>query len=381
MKRNMTGGLILLYHRIANPVLPPPVCRGRVGEGVGESQSAQPPPLPPPEYRGRKIPLPPELSPVDRDPQLLCVSPRNFARHLEILRDRLDIVPLSEIASDVAAGRSPDGKVAITFDDGYADNALAAAPILARHSAPATFFVTTANTNTCNEFFWDDLDRIFLSPGLLPRRLRLWLPNQPYEIDLGDASTYSETDAQPHRTWTVLEKSDPTPRHRAYRELCALFHDSTVARRRQVLEQLQAWSGIPKRDTHRMMSVDELRQIAQNSLFEIAGHTVDHPKLATEAPDDQRCQIAENKRTLEWIIQRPISAFSYPFGTRRDFTNDTISAVEAAGCHFACANFEAGVTAGSDAFALPRIIVRNWSAVEFEQALSRWTALPIAAAA
>jgi peptidoglycan/xylan/chitin deacetylase (PgdA/CDA1 family) len=336
MKTHTTGGLILLYHRVAI---------------------------------------------LDRDPQLLCVSPQNFERHLEVLHDRLDVVPLCEIASDVAAGRSPDGKVAITFDDGYADNTLAAAPILARHHAPATFFLTTAHTYACNEFFWDDLDRIFLSPGELPRRLKLWLPDRPYEIDLGESATYSDAHAHLHRHWTVLEKSDPTPRHRAYRELCALLHNSTVARRRQVLEQLQAWSGIPKRDTHRMMSVDELRQLARNSVFEIAGHTVDHPKLSIETAETQRSQIQENKRTLEWIIRRPLTAFSYPFGTRRDFANETISAVRAVGCHIACANFEDRVTSGSNALALPRTVVRDWTTLEFERALSRWMDLPITKAA
>lgn len=330
----MTGGLILLYHCIAT---------------------------------------------FDRDPQLLCVSPENFERHLEILRDRLDIVPLSEIAAEVAAGRSPDGKVAITFDDGYSDNALISAPILARHAAPATFFVTTAHTNTCNEFFWDDLDRIFLSPGHLPRRLRLWLPDQPYEIDLGDASTCSETDAQAHHQWTVLEKSDPTARHRAYRELCGILQNCSVARRRQILEQLQAWSGVAKRDTHRMMTVDELRLLAQSSRIEIGGHTVDHPRLSVETAESQRCQIHENKRSVEWIVGQPLSAFSYPFGTRTDFTDETVSNIRAAGYQLACANFAGKVVNDSNVFALPRVIVRNWVADAFEAALARWLATPVPA--
>jgi peptidoglycan/xylan/chitin deacetylase (PgdA/CDA1 family) len=336
MKSNIPGGLILLYHRIAS---------------------------------------------LDRDPQMLCVSPENFQRHLEILRERLRIVPLAEIAGDVAAGRSPDGKAAITFDDGYADNVLTAAPILRRHDAPATIFATTGHTNSCNEFFWDELDRIFLSPGELPAQLRIWLPQRPYEIDLGPDAVYTDADAQSHRRWTVLQKSDPTSRHRAYRELCTLLHDCTASRRRQVLEQLQAWAGMRMRRSHRMMSAQEMRGLAETEGIQIGGHTVDHPRMSVEPRQSQGSQLRENNLTLEWITGQSIRAFSYPFGTRRDFTGETMSLVKAQGYQFACANFEGRVTAGADLFALPRMIVRDWAAGEFAEKLERCVGVPVAKAA
>jgi peptidoglycan/xylan/chitin deacetylase (PgdA/CDA1 family) len=331
----MTGGLILLYHRVATP---------------------------------------------DRDPQLLCVSPENFERHVQILRDRVNPVPLSEMAEDVAAGRPPDGKVAITFDDGYADNALTAAPILRRYDAPATLFATTGHTNSINEFFWDELDRIFLTPWELPQRLRIWLRDKPYEIDLG-AAGYAEAEALTNRGWTVLAGSNPTPRHQAYRDLCALLHDCTVSRRREVLEQLQAWAGVRSRSSHRMMSSQELRRVAEQSGIEIGGHTVDHARLSVETGESQRSQICENKLSLQWMTGRRLRAFSYPFGTRRDFTSETMSVVRAEGYHIGCANFEGTVAAGTDVLALPRMIVRDWTSREFSQKLEQWMGLSAAQAA
>ena len=40
-------------------------------------------------------------------------------------------------------GRLPPRALAITFDDGYADNRTVAAPLLERHGLPCTFFVAT----------------------------------------------------------------------------------------------------------------------------------------------------------------------------------------------------------------------------------------------
>ena len=64
-------------------------------------------------------------------------------------------------------GRS-DARVAVTFDDGYLDNVVAALPILERHEIPATIFVIGNAVGRTREFWWDALERAILAPRYCP---------------------------------------------------------------------------------------------------------------------------------------------------------------------------------------------------------------------
>lgn len=73
---------------------------------------------------------------------------RFFARHL-------CCCCLSDLAERVRSGQPLEGRLAITFDDGYRDNAELAAPVLARHRLPATFYVTTGFIGSDRQAPWD----------------------------------------------------------------------------------------------------------------------------------------------------------------------------------------------------------------------------------
>jgi peptidoglycan/xylan/chitin deacetylase (PgdA/CDA1 family) len=83
------------------------------------------------------------------DPWRLCVRPRHFAEQLEVLRG--SVLPLAELV----AARTP-GRVALSFDDGYAGTLRTALPLLERHALPATVFVTTGPAADGRPFWWDD---------------------------------------------------------------------------------------------------------------------------------------------------------------------------------------------------------------------------------
>jgi peptidoglycan/xylan/chitin deacetylase (PgdA/CDA1 family) len=66
-------------------------------------------------------------------------NPTEFGAQLDWLAEHCEVVPLAAIGAVNDSGRP---RVALTFDDGYADNHEHAFPQLAERSLPATFFVT-----------------------------------------------------------------------------------------------------------------------------------------------------------------------------------------------------------------------------------------------
>src|SRR5712671_329835 len=89
------------------------------------------------------------------DPWGLGVSPRHFTEHLQVLRRHANPVALRQLPRR-ARKRGPR-TVVVTFDDGYADNVVAALPLLRGHDIPATVFVATALLGKSQAFWWDEL--------------------------------------------------------------------------------------------------------------------------------------------------------------------------------------------------------------------------------
>src|SRR6185295_2112486 len=66
-----------------------------------------------------------------------------FDWQMECLSRCFRVLPLSEAVERLRQGTLPGRAACVTFDDGYADNAEVALPILRRHGLCATFFVAT----------------------------------------------------------------------------------------------------------------------------------------------------------------------------------------------------------------------------------------------
>ncbi len=309
------------------------------------------------------------------DPQLLAVDPDHFATHLEHLQRHWHPMTLAELTRAALRREIPRRAVAITFDDGYADNLLEAEPLLARSGIPATVFISTALLDSDREFYWDELDRIVLQREVLPDVLRLPLGDSIYERELDGCAFDREEERRRDATWTVAEPGNPTSRHRIYRELCSLLKLQPDSERQRALEGLREWAGVGPsgRRTHRTLTWEETARLARSPVIDIGAHTHTHPTLSALEPGAQADEIRRGRDALRRCLDREPTAFAYPYGAPSDYTSETARIVRDSGFEVACSNSWGLVRKSPDVYELPRVLIRDWKGDEFAALLATLT--------
>jgi peptidoglycan/xylan/chitin deacetylase (PgdA/CDA1 family) len=314
------------------------------------------------------------VSELASDPQRLAVTPDRFSKQMDVICSHFKPMGLGPLVEHSRRGTLPPDAIAVTFDDGYADNLENARPLLERWDVPATFFVATSYIGSGREFWWDELERLLLGQGSLPRVVRLGIGRATREWDLGGFSEYDASACAHHAAWHVERKDDPTPRHRAYRELCGLLRTCSPVMRDAALRELAAQ--VPDhalgRATHRVLSADDVAALSKVTNSEIGAHSLSHPSLSTLPVDEQRQEIVSSKSAVEAMTGRRTTAFAYPFGTAADYTNATVTEVSSAGFACACLATPGRVERKTDPLRLPRLIVRDWDPGAFEARLREW---------
>ena len=307
------------------------------------------------------------------DPQLLAVRRRNFKDQMAVLSSRYHTVAVTELVDAIHGNSVKDGTVAVTFDDGYSDNLFNAKPILEEYGVPATVFVTSGYVGQDREYWWDELDRLLLQPGVLAEKLTLEIDGNPLSATIAPSEEYSEEQYGRLRSWNVLLEC-PTPRHRLYMSLCERLRPLGASVREDALEQLRAWaaSDTTARCSHRPMTAEELRQLRRGALVDIGAHTQHHSLLAAQSLEGQRVEILGGKRDLEELCGCDIKTFSYPFGGKTTYSRGTVEIVQQSGFTGACANFLGRVRSNTDPLQLPRCLVRDWGGGEFKRIIDGW---------
>ena len=308
---------------------------------------------------------------VESDPWSLCVSPEHFAQHLAVLQACGLPRSLQQMTQWLRQEKPMQRSVAITFDDGYADNLHHAKPLLVKYETPATMFIATGGLGNLEEFWWDELDRLLLQPGELPPQLQLQVNGREYQWALETAAVYSQADYHRLCHWQAEAEAPPGPRQSLYKELYEILQGASACDRIRAIQHLRTWAQTSPvgRSTHRVLTPDQVRQLETPDLIEVGAHTVTHRPLAQLAPDQQRQEIQQSKQTLEATLGHPVESFSYPHGS---YTEATLHEVHNAGFSTACCSQFDRVSRRSHPLKLPRIVVHNWDGTTFARWLAQW---------
>ncbi len=280
------------------------------------------------------------------DPFQLCVTPENFAAHLEELARYCEPSTLDQLT---VPSRRP--RVVVTFDDGYVDNLTNVAPIAEAKGIPVTVFVTSGMLGNSRGFWWDRLGTLLRSRPSEMREVRVPAAGGTVRVAVG--SPKLSVDLQSVRRHLL-----PLP--------VAEIHDTldTVA---------ESWGvSASSPPDARSLTRSEFAELAGSEVVTIGAHTVDHVRLRGLPAPVQETTISTSKQELERLMGQDVAHFAYPFGGADSYDEHTVDAVRTAGFKTASTTIAANPRPTSDPHLLPRRLVMDWGRHRFRGQLARW---------
>ena len=288
----------------------------------------------------RVLPAPDPMCPGE-------IDARTFHWQLDLLAEHFRVLPLSEAVERLAAGCLPPRAACITFDDGYADNARVALPILREKGLPATFFVASGFLDGGQ--MWNDM--VF-------EALRR-LSGETLDVaDLGlGCHAIASVEARISAAMALVDRLKYLP------------HGERLDRARELARR----AGLAQR-CELMMRSEEVRELAAAGM-EVGGHTVNHPILAVLDPAAARREIADNRDALSALIGAPVRLFAYPNGKPgQDYLPEHVEMVRDLGYRAAVSTRWGVCTTASHRWQLPRFTPWDATPARFLARLlqSRW---------
>jgi peptidoglycan/xylan/chitin deacetylase (PgdA/CDA1 family) len=201
------------------------------------------------------------------------------------------VVPLSAVPEALAAADAGKPFVAITLDDGYRDNLEHALPVLRKHEAPFTVFVTSGFAEGTASLWWIDLEEAI---GRL----------DTVEIHLADAFPLA------FKSRTAAEKRE------TFRQVYAALRGRPEEEMRAHISDLAKAAGLdPLARTRALcMDWDALRTLAAEPLCAIGVHTITHPMLAKHDAAIARREMSLSRLEIESRLGVRARDIAYPVG-------------------------------------------------------------------
>ena len=260
------------------------------------------------------------------------------------VRRRFNVLPLADGIARLRRKALPTRALAVTFDDGYADNLAVAAPILRRHGVPATVFVATS----------------FLDGGCM------W---NDMVCEACRRTTHAELDLELIGLGRHAVGDIHGRRSLIQRLLDQLKYEA-LDRRDAMSRTISEAAGVPV-PTDLMLDGAALRELVDYGI-DVGAHTRRHPILA-QTPDALAwTEITEGRMELESILGRPVNLFAYPNGKPdQDYTGEHVRMVREAGFDAAMSTAWGAASPSSDMFQLPRFTPWRFNPLGFDLLMMR----------
>jgi peptidoglycan/xylan/chitin deacetylase (PgdA/CDA1 family) len=262
----------------------------------------------------------------------ICMSVDAFRLQMAFVKRAYTVVPLDVIVDAITHGTPlPPRALAVTFDDGYADNHLLGMPVLSRLGLPATVYVATGCVEDAAPF-WVGAVRAL---ALAARGPVLEVPGQE-PIALGPVAA----------------------RGPAIKALTRALVPLRAPERAAMLADVARAAGVDLAGLLRgtMLTWAQVRELAAAG-WTIGAHTVTHSNVALADPADAEADIVGSRDALAAAIGAQVCHFCYPNtgGAHRYFAPHVTEILRRNGFRSATTSRPGALRPGLDPFLLPRL--------------------------
>lgn len=272
------------------------------------------------------------------------VSLGRFTEHLEILKAHHDVREVRELAPFLEEGRLPEGSVWITFDDGYRDGLMHAAPALGSQGMPAAFFVPTRFVGSETPLADERLRRAVENSG----RSALTLPDG-----------------------TVLPLKTAEQRHLTIHGVLKYMHSLSSGKKEDLVTGLSRQLGVDEgvvQEEHLPMTWSQLGALLRQGMT-LGSHGRTHRSLAAMSRIEVNDELEGSRRDLREHLGLETRFLSYPYGRPRDVSRAVAETAADIGFELAFTASPGPVPGSEDPLFIRRIEVKDWDGPEFARQL------------
>jgi peptidoglycan/xylan/chitin deacetylase (PgdA/CDA1 family) len=255
----------------------------------------------------------------------MIVRSSTFAGFLKYASQTCEFVDLSRDPEWKSTGKL---KLAVTFDDGWSDNATAAYPSARQYRVPIAIFIVPEKTGTTLPFW--------------PERTAAAM-DRPADGSGRDAGSIER----------AIE---------ALKELPASEREHRIGQMAGSPSVLQSMDALPAAaSVDRTMTWQQIQELHSGGVT-FGSHTSTHEILTTISAAQAENEIVSSRALIQEKLKVPCSLFSYPNG---DYSMQVRGLVAAAGYKFAFLNQDPGVwTRDCDPLLIPRVNVCEYHLVD-----------------
>jgi len=281
------------------------------------------------------------------------VAEEAFDRHLRFITSHYRPISLKDLVACYRRNVAPPPRsIALTFDDGFANNCTVAFPLLRRYSIPFTVFLTTELIDRPGAQLWTE--RVKRAVYLYPEgSVTIRLLDREFACDLRSPAAREDS---ARRILQILKRQAPHVR------------DESV-------EKIETVCGRPPLATadgerYTFLTWTQVKDMAAAGV-EFGSHTVSHPILTTLDDETLARELRHSKEQIEEALGVECYAFAYPNGSAADYGVREKCALRQAGyaCGLSLRNSLNGPS--PDMYEIDRVnIGRQFDPITFHAALT-----------